>query len=860
MGCHCKNRSNCVNCSKTKRVDNLQVDCDLEVKGNTILDKDLFVLGNETVNKNLTVAGTTNLLGSTKLQDVEVFGTLTVDRPIRLLPQGERVITVGTPGFPTIQSAIDTFRGFNAGTTTIVIPPNIYEEYVVLEGFSSAINEQVRDPNQNDFLLENVLRGLQIIGDNRVFIPGKAYINGYENASSSTRGVRYQITTTDPTSGPYDAFIAASFGTIGGIGPSGIQIAKPLVADKPLTNVFLPNQIALIERGTVGFATKALNAQNGGGVGAVAAIIYNNNPTGGIIFMGGTNNLVTIPAYSVSFDTGVTLQALITANPGIQITISPVDPIYDPPLGTNYAFSQIVINDTRDQLTINMVGPLPDYDDNIVAIPTVLVNPDFNNEKISLVPGDRIAISDSNLLGNLGKSLHTIVSVNGNTITIDPPVLPVIDGGVDFSVIGSSVTFLPNVCISPPFIQDRPLTAAFRSNGVSFSMNGIWVDQNAGQPFANILQAFLFVDGSVLVNNIVATDFFSTSFDPAIEMVNGYATIEDGFRATVNGHWSVIGWGQGIGIITNSSLGFGNVFVTNILEGAGIEASLGSQIGIDNLQIMGCQGLFQPDNGAGILLGGGELFADATLNVNKLLHVADVWGPGIALFRDSTCLASNPSVRVERCINPANGTNSTGAGINVSCGSQMIISKGTFYSTGGLASQPRLVSIIRDMTNPFSPDTLPNVGILVEEGGAFRTGGGLLFIDNDLNTQTLQDAIFSAPYNEVVPATTNNVLQILASGPLDSTFLLQEFIGLASNMTLDPSAIYNLDKLYWGKTFTVFSGNSGTNTITLTSPATFIGMASGVTATFNGLGSSITFRILNDTQVLILSLNNVIIS
>lgn len=754
----------------------------------------------------------------------------------------DNTIVVGTPTYPTIQSAIDAFAGMNAGKTTITIPPGIYEEYISLSGCSSGRNVQSRDFNDNDLLYAENVRGLQIIGDNRPYIPSKAYINGYENAGSSGRGRTYQITTTSPSAGPFTAYIASSFGAVSGIGPSGAQVGNPLFGGSPLSNVFLPNQIALMQRGGgIGFATKTLNAQNGGGVGAAAAIIYNNVGTA-ILSMGGTNDAVTIPAYGVSLADGLTLNNLITANPGIQITISPVDPIYDPPLGTNYAFSQILINGARDQLTINMVGPLPDYDSNIVAVPSVLVNPDFSNAKVGVVVGDRIAISDSDLNGNLGKSLHTITAVSGNVLTISPPVDPVGSGGVDFSVAGSSVTFLPNVCISPPFIPDRPFTPLFSSNNVDFSMNGIWLDQNASQPFSAVLDGFLFTGGVVAANNIAVTDFFGTSANSlGVHLVSGDAYITDGYRGG-NGRWAVVGWSRGVGISTNSTLRYGSVFATNIRQGFGFGASIGSQVGLSNLQIMGCAGLFQPDAGAGIILAGGENFADATLNVDKLLHVADVWGQGISLFNGSTCITNNPSIRVDRCYYPTNGSNTTGYGVYVDQGSKMIIGRGGFFSTGGLASQPRLTSYVNDCASA-GPGTLPNVGIYVAEGGSFQANGQMSFSGNDLDVQTIRTGSYSSPYDA---ASLGDVYALTGPGIVNAAnnFSKQSIGGVGvTDVQLDLSETFGLDSLWLGKSITFISISAFAHTITLTT-GTFLN--GNIVYTFPPVaGSSVTIRVLS---------------
>lgn len=779
----------------------------------------------------------------------------------------DNVVSVGSPQYPTIQSAIDSFAGKNAGKSTIQIPAGCYDEYINLEGFSSSDNFQERDFTNGDALIATENRGLQILGDNRPFIPCKSYVNGYENAQASGRGLTYQITTTSPASGPYQAYIAESWGSIGSFS-GGAQVAIPTgvppdtnvtgLAGAPLTNVFLPNQLALIRRGTYGFATKAFHAQTGGGVGASAVIIFNNNPATGIPGMGGTNSAVTIPGYAVSNADGLALQALILANPGIQFNITPVDPVYSPPLGTNYAMTQLSLNLARDTLTVAMTGPLPVADDNILA-PPVLVQPDFAHPLLELAVGDQIAFSQSGWNPSTyetPKSLHTITAFSGNTITFTPAVPAVVAGGVDVTMPGSSVTFLPNVCIRPSYVAGRTPTPTFASNGVSYAMSGIWVDTDASQPFNNVLEGFRLVDGVINASNLAVTDFANVSANVlGVHLLDSDVYQASGYRGGA-GRIAIVGYTKGFGASSQAMLRGGSMFITNCAQLA-FAASIGSSIGLENLQIMGSQGLFQADVGYGIGLGGGGNYAGVSMNVNKLLHIADIYGPGISINPGSSLVVNNPCVRVERCYFPAGGTSGAGGGISVAQGASMLINRGTYWADGSYRSQPRLSSNVSDCFDIFGlPDTYPNVGVFVENGGKFLCEGDLTFSGNDLDAQTVHTGEFSAVYAANSP---NGVLQVSASGALNNAYLEQSLAVGSLAMTLDPTAVFASDELYVGKTYTLVSNNASAHTLTLLGGATFTGIgASGSVATFDPVvGASMVFNVVSPTSVLVLAKQNV---
>lgn len=69
-------------------------------------------------------------------------------------------------------------------------------------------------------------------------------------------------------------------------------------------------KVAVIDRGTCGFAVKAKNAQNAGAVGVIIA----NNAAGAAPGLGGTDASVVIPTISVSQADGVKLRSAITAS------------------------------------------------------------------------------------------------------------------------------------------------------------------------------------------------------------------------------------------------------------------------------------------------------------------------------------------------------------------------------------------------------------------------------------------------------------------------------------------------------------------------------------------------------------------
>ena len=937
--------------------DNVQMDKNLNVNGDTTL-KNVTSTGQATLN-NLTVNGQSTLNNVTVNGEAEFDGEVTfnndatfnnvhikesleVDGPI--IPYSKQTVTVGID-FPTIQSVFDSFKGKNIGEMTVIIPPGTYTEYLNLEGFSAQVPAYIRDVQQGDLLTSVGYKGLQILGDNRAYGPGKSYVNNYENASDSRRNQNYVITTSSPASGPYNARLAANFGGIGGVGPVGIEIANPLNGCGPLVG-FTPGNIALMQRGGCGFATKVKNAQL---AGASAAIIYNTVP--GIVSMIGTDTSITIPAYSISQADGITLNNLITSNPGIQITVTAVGGAYSPPLGTNYgkvnlvkptftgdvngtvltvtnfpvgtapiAVGQVIsgtgivdgtsivsfgtgtgglgtynlsdpqaaaagVNITVTNVVVVTIVNTPLADDNING-PPVLEQPKFDsvtsNGFINIVPGDRIALADSDILNsNYATSLHTITAVNGNIIQFDPPADPSL-GGVDLSGNGSNLTFLPNVEITPPVDPNNINNAVVTISQVSLGINGIWINQNPDQPVAKIRTAINISDSDVGFSNVAITDFVSTTSATALNVIASKLNIFDTWRdSSSNRYLSIIGWNQGL-FSSQSDIGTGNLFIAHLFGGGGNTLSAGTNVYLSNLQFFGSSALYQPGLAGGFNIGSDGTSVGNSLTVNKLFDIADIVGPGISVF-GSEVYAANPSVRIERCYYINGGYDIYQGGIYLGASSQFTIDQGVFYTDGTYATQPTMTSIVRDcfkVIPPFPLSTLLNVGIYVNDDAKFVALGNMQFDNNDYNYITAKTGKYSTPYNALASGaqniglsssdnTLNDIFQHSSSSLyLNNAFMMQSLTATPTNLTLGPADVYtgvanvnDRNKLYIGKTYTLFALTNTVHTLTLDSAQFIPNSGLGTVATFNGqAGSSITFKVLNDTSVLVVSSNGVSIN
>lgn len=747
--------------------------------------------------------------------------------------------------YPTIQAAIDYLKSLDdIGYVIVKIAPGTYDEFVEITGIEGVAN--LLEPGT----LSGGYPGFQILGDDRPYIC-QSYVNGYQWPGQAGRSQAYTVTTNIPGIGPYNALLAATFGGIGGIGPVGAENALPLFAPNvsgigcgTFGNTTLAGKIALIRRGTCGFAVKTKNAQN---AGAAAAIIWNT--TAGIPSMGGNDPSVTIPAYAIGNADGLALSAAIEANPSIQITVTPNAGAYDPPLGTNGAMTVLTLN-SPNQITVTLTDPLPIADSRIAATP-VLEQPNFSNPKIGLVAGDRIALSDSNILGNYRQSLHQITSVVGNAITFTPAIAP---GGVDISAPGSSITFLPNVRITKSFPYapgqlSRPLLLV---QNTSVSVSGIWVDQHPSQPFGNISAGIQLYHSAGSWANIAVTDFYATTTgDWAVYLITSQVDIQDGMTATESSvQIAIVGWAQGFANGSYSMVRNGNIFQTGLRSASG-GASIGSSYGLNSFRVHGCTGLYQPNTSSALSFGSPNgNYAPAELTT-KYLHLTDFYGPALNLY-SSRVTVSSPALIVERVYNPVGELNDLYGAVILSPSSRMVVQGGSYYKDTGapydLTTPYSLFKDIVDLTpTEGSGFTTTNTALVIQDGASFVSEAEVVFDNVDYEVELIGQGTYSA-IND--PANENDILRVFNSGPLNPTFNYQELLQSATLITLDPAEMNGLEYRYVGKTFTIYSTDRTPRYFKLSPPARFLGCDRNLIR-FNKPGSFIIIKVLSPTSVLI---------
>ena len=129
-----------------------------------------------------------------------------------------------------------------------------------------------------------------------------------------------KVATPAPTgSGFYDyntasfggvVTIGQAFGTLATVPADPVNGAGCLAFDAATTNA-VRGKVAIIDRGTCGFAVKAKNAQNAGAFGVIIA----NNAAGAAPGLGGSDPTVTIPTVSVSQADGATLKQMVIDAP-----------------------------------------------------------------------------------------------------------------------------------------------------------------------------------------------------------------------------------------------------------------------------------------------------------------------------------------------------------------------------------------------------------------------------------------------------------------------------------------------------------------------------------------------------------------
>jgi hypothetical protein len=154
------------------------------------------------------------------------------------------------------------------------------------------------------------------------------------NVQAGTRTTldpRPALTVESPASiaESYEVGQAAFGADLTGTGVSGtlVQASDPadaageLTTDacSPITNASaVAGHVALIDRGTCPFTTKATNAQ---AAGAIAVVVANN--TSGTVAMGGDAPGVTIPVVSISQDDGAAIRAQLSQGVAVKIWANP---------------------------------------------------------------------------------------------------------------------------------------------------------------------------------------------------------------------------------------------------------------------------------------------------------------------------------------------------------------------------------------------------------------------------------------------------------------------------------------------------------------------------------------------------------
>jgi hypothetical protein len=163
-------------------------------------------------------------------------------------------------------------------------------------------------------------------------------------------GATHRVHVNAPRAADYGA-MGAEFGpALTSAGITGGLVAATMPADGcTAISTPLAGKVALIDRGTCEFSTKALNAQN---AGATAVIIANNQGGTAIFTMaaGSVANRVRIPAVMVSQDDGATLRKTGASN----VTVSR---LATQPLMIDSALdSDVVFHEYAHGLTWRMIG------------------------------------------------------------------------------------------------------------------------------------------------------------------------------------------------------------------------------------------------------------------------------------------------------------------------------------------------------------------------------------------------------------------------------------------------------------------------------------------------------------------------
>ncbi|OCA76105.1 metalloprotease [Chryseobacterium artocarpi] len=228
-----------------------------------------------------------------------------------------------------------TYNNLSAATTNLFYISNMVHDIFYKFGF----NETSRNFQSNNF-------GKGGLDDDEVFAQSQDG-GGFNNANFATGPDNYNPVMqmylwmgsnrkawynapADATSRVVDGGIAQFGPQLNDIGITGdVKLASVLDACTSLPAGELTGKIALVERGTCGFAIKVKNAEL---AGAIGTIIYNNSANGANIGNmagdGVVSPTVTIPSILITEAEGVFMKNKLTANIPVNTTLR-VDTKYD---------------------------------------------------------------------------------------------------------------------------------------------------------------------------------------------------------------------------------------------------------------------------------------------------------------------------------------------------------------------------------------------------------------------------------------------------------------------------------------------------------------------------------------------------
>lgn len=795
-----------------------------------------------------------------------VYADLPDDRVIIVNPTDVDELA-DPPRFGSIQDAIDSIHDVDDAYTQIEILPSEdpYVENIQLELPRSTANLEFRN---SDLLEKNpngrILRGLQIIGDNRPYFP--QYINGYEHCASSDQSGTYLLTTSEGLPGEPYAVLVAGFGptptTV--VGPVGVQESDPYLgfggAPDEINNDF-DGDLALIGRGTIGFVTKTLNAQEKG----ASVVLIQDNQEVGTVALGGSDPGLTIPTFSISKDGGDDLLAALALNANMTITISPPSTFYDPPIGTNFATVELSHpGGDRSMIEVTLSGPIPEVDPYLVRGATpVLEQPVFEDFRLGFstvdaprdiefpigsgdtitLPADKIVLSDAaiadaegNFIQNITRQAFTIKSLSGNVIELTEEV----PADLDITRTGSLLQFMPAVRVQPA-VKREPIV---RAQNCGFSMSGLWLDFNPDFDFAELSYGMVLSGCASYLSNIMVTDLLDLSANGGAFTIANQSRVDivDGWRDEGgNRRLASIGWSQGVSVSSASRLEGAHVTCHNMTNANGYSVSSGGTSNLDTLCVIGNYGLFQEGStGANIGTFGG-------LSCDVLMIVSDIFGSGIQAG-GVTCGA----FRLERIYKSGRGVVQDNA-LQISAGGLFQVDPFQLYLEEGTPTfSVRTSSIIKDCFDVFPGFTQPNVGIFCDDSSRFISYKELEFSGNDVDMLSVQDNQFITPGWEMTP---HNVYQVTESGKMNSVYQLQELVEEELTLTLDPGELFQTQGVYCdfdqpGKTFTIFSSTPTWHYIQLKS-GSFVGNKYKWIRLHPVAGASVTLKMIDQDRVLV---------